>query len=372
MPPGGRSPLTDRSFDRPGCMRAWIVLFSIGCHTTAAAAPVARMAQPRASHGASLLDDGTILVTGGFRKAADGASQLYEDSTELFDPRTNRVAPGPRMKHARAGHVTASLADGTVLVAGGWGDRGALRSAELLDPRRGEFIEVGGLADERGGATATRLTDGRVAVIGGGDENRTVATIEIYEPTTQRWRAAGALAVPRSGHTATLLPDGRVLVIGGAMAAHQVVASSELYDPRTEQTIPAGNMAEARYKHGAVLLANGEVLVLGGSDERDWSGKRATTELYDPRTRSFRPGPRLTAPRFKLPRAVLALANGDIAIAGGATTVEVLHDGRSRTLATLDAAYYSTATRLASDELVVIGGYDDRLRSSTAIWRIAR
>jgi hypothetical protein len=25
-----------------------------------------------ASHGASLLDDGTILVTGGFRKAADG------------------------------------------------------------------------------------------------------------------------------------------------------------------------------------------------------------------------------------------------------------------------------------------------------------
>ena len=347
-----------------------MIVFSIGCHA-AAAAPAARMAQPRASHGASLLGDGTILVTGGFRKAADGASQLYEETTEVFDPTTNRVTPGPRMKHARAGHVTASLADGSVLVAGGWNDRGALRSAELFDPRRGEFIEIGGLADERGGATATRLADGHVVVIGGGGEGRTVATIEIYDPATQRWRAGGALAVPRSGHTATLLPDGRVLVIGGAMAARRVVASAELYDPRTEQAMPAGDMAEARYKHGAVLLASGEVLVLGGSDERDWSGKRATTEVYDPRTRSFRPGPRLAVPRFKLPRAVLGLANGDIAVAGGAATVEVMHGGRSRTLATLDAAYYSTATRLASDELVVIGGYDDRLRSSTAIWRIA-
>jgi hypothetical protein len=194
-------------------------------------------------------------------------------------------------------------------------------------------------------------------VSNGRGEARTTATVEIFDPTTQRWRAAGALAVPRSGHTATLLPDGRVLVIGGAMTARRVVASAELYDPRTEQATPAGDMAEARYKHGAVLLANGDVLVIGGSDERDWTGKRATTELYDPRTRSFRAGPRLAVPRFKLPRAVLALANGDIAIAGGAATVEVMRDGRSRTLATLDAAYYSTATRLASDELVVIGGY---------------
>jgi hypothetical protein len=346
------------------------ILFLMGCHT-AAAAPIARMAEPRASHGASLLGDGTVLVTGGFRKAADGHSQLYADTTEVFDPRTNAVAAGPRMHHARAGHVTATLSDGSVLVAGGWGEHGALRSAELYEPAARRFVEVGELASVRGGATATRLADGRVAVIGGGDDGRPAAAIEIYDPATRRWRPAGALTVPRAGHTATLLPDGRVLVIGGAAGAHDVLASAELYDPRSARSVLAGQMAVARYKHAAVLLASGEVLVIGGSDARDWRGKYATTERYDPRTGAFRAGPALAVPRFKLPHAVIALANGDVVIAGGAASVEVLRGGASHPLGSLDAAsYFGTATRLASDELVVIGGYDDRVQASTAIWRI--
>jgi hypothetical protein len=357
-------------------MRALIVLstlLTLGCHTAAAAAPVARMSEPRASHGASLLDDGTILVTGGFRKAADGHSQLYTDTTEVFQPRTNLVVAGPRMRHARAGHVAVTLGDGSVLVAGGWDGSGALRTAELFDPRTRGFVEIGALAVARGGATATRLADGRVVVIGGGDDNQSLATIEIYDPATRRWAAGGALLTPRSGHTATLLADGRVLVVGGATARRQVATSAELYDPRRGRAVAAGEMAVARYKHGAALLPSGEVLVVGGSDERDWTGKHDTTEIFDPRTGSFRAGPRLTAPRFKLPRAVVALASGDIAIAGGAAAVEVIHDGAAHTVAALEgASYFGTATRLASDELVVIGGYDDRLRASTAVWRIAR
>ena len=353
-------------------MRMILVLVSIGCHA-AAAAPVARMAEPRASHGASLLGDGTVLVTGGFRKGPDGHSQLYSDTTELFDPRTNTVVPGPRMQHARAGHVVVTLGDGSVLVAGGWGEHGALRTAELFDPRTRRFVEVGELAAPRGGSTATRLPDGRIVVIGGGDDNHPSATVEAYDPERRRWRAAGSLATARAGHTATLLPDGRVLVIGGSTGTHQVARSAELYDPRSERTSPAGEMSVPRYKHAAALLPTGEVLVLGGSDARDWRGKYATTEIYDPRTAAFRAGPRLTTPRFKFPQAVVALANGDVLIAGGAASVEVVHSARSQAVAALEgASYFGTATRLPSDELVVIGGYDDRIRVSTAVWRIDR
>lgn len=353
-------------------MRAVMILFSLGCHAAAGApSVVVRMAEPRASHGANLLEDGTVLVTGGFRKAADGHSQLYARTTEVFDPRTNKVVAGPRMHHARSGHVTAMLSDSSVLVAGGWGEHGALRSAELFEPGSRRFVELGELAAPRGGATATRLADGRVVVIGGGDDRLLLATIEMYDPATRSWRAAGALTVPRSGHTATLLPDGRVLVIGGATAAQQVVASAELYDPRSQRAAPVGAMAVARYKHAAMLLAGGDVLVIGGSDARDWRGKHATTELYDPRTGAFRPGPRLTEPRFKIPRAVVGLANGDVVIVGGAPSIEVLRDGKSHTLGALDgASYFATATRLPSDELVMIGGYDDKLQASPTIRRI--
>src|SRR5262245_51027881 len=80
--------------------------------------PVARLAEPRATHTATLLPDGTILVAGGFRKGPDGRSQIYAGSTELVDP-AGRVTPGPPLVHARGGHVAVPLADGRVLLAGG-------------------------------------------------------------------------------------------------------------------------------------------------------------------------------------------------------------------------------------------------------------
>src|SRR5215207_5356420 len=108
---------------------------ALGCsQPRGVVAPVATLSEPRASHSATLLADGTILIAGGFRKGPDGKSQLYSETTDVFDPARDRVTRGPKLHQARSGHATAVLADGSVLVIGGWHASGVLASCERYDP----------------------------------------------------------------------------------------------------------------------------------------------------------------------------------------------------------------------------------------------
>jgi len=327
---------------------------------------VAPMAETRASHTATLLPDGNVLVAGGFRKAADGHTQLYSATTELYDPSSRRFVAGPRLAHARCGHTATLLGDGTVLVAGGWaGETTPLASTEIY--QRGAFVAGPDLGSPRAGHTATRLGDGRVLLVGG--EGATTALL--YDPTTRRVRPAAAPSVPRFGHTATLLADGRVLVAGGARHRGEVEASAEIYDPAAERWTATGALATARYKHAAILLADGRVLVVGGSDASDWKGQLDSAEIYDPKTGRFAAADKLRAARFKLPAGVARLPDGRVLVAGGSRTVEIFDPatGRFTAAGTLDGeGYFGTATALGDGGILVAGGYDARLRAEVGAW----
>jgi hypothetical protein len=91
------------------------------------------------------------------------------------------------MATARYHHTATLLANGTVLVVGGFGGPGLiLASAEIYDPATGMFYSTGSLATARGGHTATRRDDGTVLVTYG--LTKGLASAEIYDPATGRWR----------------------------------------------------------------------------------------------------------------------------------------------------------------------------------------
>lgn len=79
------------------------------------------------------------------------------------------------------------------------------------------------MVNRRSFHTATLLADGRVLVAGGyaGPANAAVQRhMEIYDPVSNRWEDAGSLNQDRAGgHTATLLPNGQVLVVGSALVS---------------------------------------------------------------------------------------------------------------------------------------------------------
>ena len=168
-------------------------------------------------------------------------------------------------------------------------------------------------------------------VAGGLDASgRVSAAAEVYDPGRGAFRPAASMAVPRAAATATTLRDGRVLVVGGQSRVGTVVASAEVYDPGRDAWSPAGRLAVARTKHGAALLPNGDVLVVGGSGSDDFSDRLASSEIWSARDRAFRTGPVSRSPLFKLPDALVALADGRVLVGGGSDAVQVVDPAATR------------------------------------------
>ena len=357
----------------PGRAALYFLVFATTSGTFSHGQPlktVGVIGEQRAGHTATLLPNGKVLVTGGFRKAADGRSQIYFSSAELFDPVKRTFQSTGSMTYRRCGHTATRLKNGLVLIAGGVADMGVLSSAELYNPAAGVFIPISPMRARRCDFTATLLTDGRVLLCGGGSRDA-LASAEIFDPLTKLFTATGEMAAPRLAHTASLLPDGEVLITGGSSHRYVVLATAELYNPAAGKFHGVGNMDQPRYKHAAAEIEGGPVLILGGSSEDDWRGTLSATERYDPAERAFSRVPNLLHARFKMPQAVVTLKSGAILIAGGDSTLELLDpsNGESRIVASLvNPRYYGMATVLQSGDVLIVGGYDDKLRSTNKAW----
>jgi energy-converting hydrogenase Eha subunit H len=101
------------------------------------------------------------------------------------------------MADGRTFHEATLLADGRVLVTGGdpdgWIYRGPfLASAELYDPKTGTFSPTGAMAQARTSQSATLLADGRVMVAGGFAGDADVGTAEIYDVDAGTFRLVGS------------------------------------------------------------------------------------------------------------------------------------------------------------------------------------
>ena len=321
--------------------------------------PVGVLVEGRSSHAATRLDDGRILLSGGYN--ADLPSQDHLASAEVYDPADGRFTDAGRLKSRRADHRALPLSDGTVLVIGGGGLERSSTSAEsfdpatgtskrlkgprglyqvdlvsvledgrvlvvgstqrtavsawLLDPASGEFTATGSPLEPRDDGTATLLADGTVLLVGGvGDYFTNQAEYaELFDPATGEFASLGRPLRDRAGHTATRLADGRVLIAGGTSGLNGL-ASAELFDPATRSFLPAGALRQVRYGHAATALDDGRVLITGGSGRAFLEGNRSM-EVYDPATGRFEHIGWFTEPRDG--ESVTLLDDGRVLITGG-------------------------------------------------------
>ncbi|HEV8320689.1 MAG TPA: kelch repeat-containing protein [Myxococcota bacterium] len=197
--------------------------------------PVGSLATPRWGHTATAVLPNAVFVIGGCAGdlaprcpagAAVATIEVYSPVDETFSPSGTAV-----LADNRAGHTATVLDDFSILVAGGVGlDGFPLDSAELFDPTSRDIAATAEpMLTAREGHTATRLPDGRVLVAGGrGRDGEPLASAEIYDPADRTFVVTADLRAARAGHVAVVLCDGTVLLAGGAAAPPY----AEIYTPQ--------------------------------------------------------------------------------------------------------------------------------------------
>ncbi len=322
----------------------------------------------RATHTATKLADGRVLVAGGDNC---GNSTCNTATAEIYDPTTGAWIQTGSLNTGRIYHKAILLPNGQVLVAGGGTSSGELSSAELYNPSTGAWTPTGSMSVTRVFNTITLLQNGKVLVAGGrAPSGGAFSSAELYDPATGAWTPTGSMSVARTFHSATLLPNGKVLVAGGggSQGNGPFLASAELYDPATGAWTPTGYMKMARSgDHMAVLLSNGQVLVAGGCNGYGCT-PLTSAELYNPATGTWTPTGSMNMGHSGggfIPYALLP--NGQVLIAGGtypgsySGSTELYNPDTGTWIFTGSmntARGFNTLTLLSNGQVLVAGGQD--------------
>ena len=269
------------------------------------------MTSPRAGHTATLLNDGTVLLSGGFVDATNpptASTELY--CTSQTGPICNSAAAvgkfvgGPSMNAARVSHTATLLSDGRVLIAGGDVDGGftSTSKADLYcagiglpcTAADGSIQAAPDMAEARDSHAALLLTDQRALIVGGESETVTTpvtsATAELFCSVVVNGCASlgsfqgavNGMSTARIYHATVELTDGRVLVIGGRAAAppSAAIGSTDLFNPLSNTFSGGPSMTTPRALPSAIRLGDGRVLVTGGRDAAG-SPPASTAEVYN-------------------------------------------------------------------------------------------
>ena len=237
------------------------------------------MSSIRQHHTATLLRSGKVLIVGG----DDNVRSIQ--TADIFDPSTPTMPfpiRGIALRTARSDHTATLLLDGTVLITGGRvrssGVDANTASAEIFDPATNSFAPVAAMGETRSRHAATLLPNGEVLVTGGISPYGTnLTTSEIYNPTSQTWRSYGSFTIGRKEHTANLLPSGNVVLLGGCNQSCDAEVTT--WPSGAWQTITGKTRIAIRNGHTTNLMPDGTLLVNGGGGDASFN-----YEIVNPNT----------------------------------------------------------------------------------------
>ncbi|MGH9281686.1 MAG: virginiamycin B lyase family protein, partial [Acidimicrobiales bacterium] len=167
---------------------------------------------------AVLLRSGKVLVVGGVA----GPAEVFDPATETWSLTGTRAE-----EETRLGIALTLLADGRVLATGGFrgGPNGARLTAQIFDPaavdpgsgQAGSWTLVEPMHTARYLHTATLLPGGKVLVAAGqlrptgAIEAHYTDAAEVFDPATGHWSDVAPLTFRRGNHATVLLPNGKAL-----------------------------------------------------------------------------------------------------------------------------------------------------------------
>ena len=298
----------------------------LGCNAYGAYVWNSEISMPEyiCNHAQSTLQDGKVLVTGGFDRNNNRINKAY-----IYNPSTKTWGSAANMPEINASHAQSTLPDGRVLVTGGYRGSDYSNKVSIYTPSTNTWSSFASMPVVKCGHGQSTLQNGRIFVTGGCDGSgvpNNTAYLYNYE-----WYSAASMPEAKLGHGQSILPDGRVVVTGGYNGSGYT-NKVYIYTPSTNTWSSAANMPEAKYYHAQSTLPDGRVLVTGGYNG---SGNTNTAYIYDPSTNTW--SSEASMPQIKSRHAQSTLSDGRVLVTGG-------FDGSSNTNIVYNCTYNNAPT----------------------------
>jgi N-acetylneuraminic acid mutarotase len=248
----------------------------------------------------ALADNNTVLITGGTSPTGTYPVSNAQPS-ELYDISNGTWSDTGAMTHNRGTHKATLLNDGTVLVTGGTFGTGPSQrlipsnDAETYDPSNGTWTACANtMSDIREDHMQCLLPNGKVLVAGGldGFDDLNFSSVDIYDPATRMFTAKSAMPEPCSQADMIVLSKSDnpslhyVLLAGGGIYGNgQILNTSKLYAIETDTwvyTTPLNDTTgHGNYDH-LIELNNGLVMIVGGGGFNINNYQSPLSELFLP------------------------------------------------------------------------------------------
>jgi hypothetical protein len=223
---------------------------------------------PRDDFGLAVVD-GRVWVMGGM--SGERGSRL--DSTEIYDPATNRWSSGPSLTSGRSSFRAVALGSTIYVFGGASAEHFGIDTVEALDTVTGKWRQLDPLPAALFGEAVVEL-GGKIYVIGGYSGGRGVGTVYTYEPATNAWRQVSSLPTPRYNLAAAVL-NGKIYALGG-WVNDGPSAVVEVFDPATGAWTSGPSLISPMSNFGATVL-----------DGRIYAMLHQSHQVFDPRVNKW-------------------------------------------------------------------------------------
>lgn len=236
--------------------------------------PAGKLNHHRSWHTATLLKDGSVLLTGGQTGLLTPKSKQageYEERTkraEVYNPTTKKFSDVGEMNVPRHNHSTILLPSGKVLIVGGSSttiEKADTKNIEVYDPQKKTFSIIGKtFNDMHDDPCLTLLKDGKVLAIAGSGKAELINPVSgLSEQLPDTKNVTNTTSA--EGNSSVLLSDGKVFIVGPE-AYGTGKTCFELYNPETKTFELIAEIAPQRLTTNSILLNNDSVLIVGGDD----------------------------------------------------------------------------------------------------------
>lgn len=231
-------------------------------------------------------------------------------------------------------HFDAPLADQLYAVGGRNEEQEALATVEMFDTWNGQWVTCPDMLTRRAGCAASVMADGRLMVVGGYDDMGIVegllSTCEVFDPAKQLWsRLPVDLLRCRWGHGCATLGS-KVYTVGGCSlrpgapaqdSFMETLRSCEVYDLADGVWAESAPLNVARAGARVVTFDDRYLAAVGGCDDVFGHAEiLATVELFDSQIGKWAIlDNKLSTPRTTA--AVAVLDDSQIMIFGGAPSL---------------------------------------------------